>query len=99
MKFGSSWIVKAPCKVNGVECPERKSGCRDSCERWAAYEKKFKAFKENIPNITKIIIAQRISSVMDADKIIVMDDGKISAMLSAHPVKIFTVPQMTAELL
>ena len=37
-----------------------------------------KAFKENIPNITKIIIAQRISSVMDADKIIVLDDGKVS---------------------
>ena len=37
-----------------------------------------KAFKENIPNITKIIIAQRISSVMEADKIIVLDDGKVS---------------------
>ena len=37
-----------------------------------------KAFKENIPNITKIIIAQRISSVMDANKIIVLDDGKVS---------------------
>ena len=37
-----------------------------------------KAFRENIPNVTKLIIAQRISSVMDADKIIVLDDGKIS---------------------
>ena len=37
-------------------------------------------FKEFIPDTTKIIIAQRITSVMDADKIIVMDDGKISAM-------------------
>ncbi len=36
-----------------------------------------KAFKEEIPNTTKIIIAQRISSVQDADKIIVIDDGKI----------------------
>lgn len=34
-------------------------------------------FKEYIPNITKIIIAQRISSVEDADKVIVMDNGKI----------------------
>ncbi len=36
-------------------------------------------FKEYIPETTKIIIAQRISSVMDADMIIVMDNGKISA--------------------
>lgn len=37
-----------------------------------------KAFKESIPNVTKIIIAQRISSVEEADKIIVLDDGKIN---------------------
>ncbi|MCI1579259.1 MAG: ABC transporter ATP-binding protein/permease [Clostridium beijerinckii] len=36
-----------------------------------------KSFKETIPNTTKIIIAQRISSVQDADKIIVLNDGKI----------------------
>lgn len=36
------------------------------------------AFKEEIPNTTKIIIAQRISSVEDADKIIVLDGGKIN---------------------
>ncbi|NRY59008.1 ABC transporter ATP-binding protein [Clostridium beijerinckii] len=36
-----------------------------------------KAFKETIPNTTKIIIAQRISSVQDADKIVVLNDGKI----------------------
>lgn len=36
------------------------------------------AFKETIPNTTKIIIAQRISSVQDSDKIIVLDDGKIN---------------------
>lgn len=39
-----------------------------------------KAFKEEIPDTTKLIIAQRISSVQDADKIIVMDDGRISAV-------------------
>lgn len=39
-----------------------------------------KAFKENIPNITKFIISQRISSVQDADKIIVLDDGHISGI-------------------
>ena len=36
-----------------------------------------KAFKEEIPNTTKIIIAQRISSVEQADRIIVMEDGAI----------------------
>ncbi len=39
-----------------------------------------KAFREDIPDTTKIIIAQRVSSVCDADKIIIMDDGKIAAI-------------------
>lgn len=39
-----------------------------------------KAFREEIPDTTKFIIAQRISSVQDADKIIVMDKGHISAV-------------------
>lgn len=39
-----------------------------------------KAFREEIPETTKIIIAQRISSVQDADKIIVLDDGKIAGV-------------------
>lgn len=39
-----------------------------------------KAFKEYIPETTKIIIAQRISSVEDADKILVMDGGTIQAV-------------------
>ena len=38
-----------------------------------------KAFREEIPNTTKIIIAQRISSVEDCDKIIVMDNGEVNA--------------------
>lgn len=37
-----------------------------------------KAFAEEIPNTTKFIIAQRISSVEDADKIIVLDGGKVN---------------------
>ena len=37
------------------------------------------AFKEYIPETTKIIIAQRISSIQDADKIIVLDGGEVSA--------------------
>ncbi|WP_455718549.1 ABC transporter ATP-binding protein [Anaerosporobacter sp.] len=39
-----------------------------------------KAFKEEIPNTTKLIIAQRISSVQDADQIIVLDEGEITGM-------------------
>ena len=39
-----------------------------------------KAFREEIPNTTKIIIAQRITSVEDADRIIVLDDGKINGI-------------------
>lgn len=38
-----------------------------------------KAFAEEIPNTTKLIIAQRVSSVQSADRIIVMDHGRISA--------------------
>ncbi len=39
-----------------------------------------KAFRDEIPDTTKIIISQRISSVEHADKIVVMDDGIISAV-------------------
>ena len=39
-----------------------------------------KAFAEEIPNTTKLIISQRISSVQNADKIIVLDNGKISGV-------------------
>lgn len=39
-----------------------------------------KAFREEIPDTTKIIIAQRISSVEDADMIIVLDDGHIAGV-------------------
>ena len=37
-------------------------------------------FKKYIPETTKIIIAQRVASVMDADLIIILDDGKIVDM-------------------
>ncbi len=39
-----------------------------------------KAMKKFIPETTKIIIAQRVSSVMDADKIIILDDGRINGI-------------------
>lgn len=38
------------------------------------------ALRNELPNTTKIIIAQRVASVQDADKIVVLDDGKISAV-------------------
>ena len=38
-----------------------------------------KAFREDIPDTTKLIIAQRISSVEDADRIIIMDEGRVVA--------------------
>ena len=39
-----------------------------------------KAFREKIPGTTKIIIAQRISSVQDADRILVLDNGQINGL-------------------
>lgn len=39
-----------------------------------------KAFREEIPDTTKIIIAQRISSIEECDKIVVMEDGKINGI-------------------
>ena len=39
-----------------------------------------RAFREEIPGTTKLIIAQRISSVQDADRIIVMDEGRINGV-------------------
>ena len=38
------------------------------------------SFRRDIPNTTKIIISQRVSSVQEADKIVVLDDGKINAV-------------------
>lgn len=51
-----------------------------------------KGLKEVVPEITKIIIAQRISSIEDADQIIVLDDGRINAignhetLLASNPI-------------
>ncbi|NLC96209.1 MAG: ABC transporter ATP-binding protein [Erysipelotrichaceae bacterium] len=39
-----------------------------------------KAFREELPNTTKLIISQRIISIMDADRIVVLDDGRINGI-------------------
>ena len=39
-----------------------------------------KAFREEIPGTTKLIIAQRVASVQDADMIIIMDNGMVNAV-------------------
>ena len=39
-----------------------------------------KAFRESLPKTTKLIIAQRISSVQDCDRIIVLDQGRINGI-------------------
>jgi ATP-binding cassette subfamily B protein len=39
-----------------------------------------KAFREEIPDITKLIIAQRVASVQDADRIVVLDGGTVAAI-------------------
>ena len=43
-----------------------------------------KAFREELPGVTKLIIAQRISSVMDADRILVLDEGRLVGFDSHH---------------
>ena len=39
-----------------------------------------RAFREEIPGTTKLIIAQRISSVQDADRILVMNEGRVDGI-------------------
>ena len=39
-----------------------------------------KAFREEIPNTTKLIISQRISSIEDADRIVVLNEGRIEGV-------------------
>ena len=45
-----------------------------------ATESRIRAALEAIPSMTKLVIAQRILSVMHADKIVILDDGRIHAV-------------------
>ena len=45
-----------------------------------ATEGKIRAALAKLPDVTKIIIAQRISSVMNTDQIIILDDGRVHAV-------------------
>ena len=56
----------------------RGSGAMEDWGEWK--ERPWEAFREEIPDTTKFIIAQRVSSIEDADKILVMDGGQIVAM-------------------
>lgn len=50
------------------------------------------AFLKKIPNTTRIIISQRISSIQDADQILVLDNGKVS-VIGTHETLLKTSPQ------
>jgi ATP-binding cassette subfamily B protein len=51
-----------------------------------------RAFREDLADTTKIIIAQRISSVKDADQIIVMNEGRVTA-IGKHDELLATSPE------
>ena len=70
----------APEIYTGEELEPDEKLMRSIEEQIGISENAKKAFREEIPDTTKIIIAQRISSVEHADKIIVMENGMIDAI-------------------
>ena len=79
-------LPEASMKISAGEMktPAMKR-CRESADSTSAVDTRTdalirQAFREEIPDTTKIIIAQRISSVEDADMIIVMENGEINGI-------------------
>ena len=60
--------------------PEMLSALRNAGYTLAVATSKPEAFAEQIPDTTKLIIAQRVASVQEADLIVVLDGGKIAAV-------------------
>ena len=58
-----------------------------------------KAFREEIPGTTKIIIAQRISSVQDADRILVLDNGQINGLGTHEAVSYTHLPVIAVSII
>ena len=88
-----SYLAKYPSQISGGECQRvciarallKKPKILILDDSTSAVDTKTdalirKAFAEEIPDTTKIIIAQRVSSIEDADQIIVLDDGKIAGV-------------------
>lgn len=68
--------VHRPCPAEKAENSDPRRF--DERRRYATDARIRKALREEIPNTTKIIIAQRISSVQDADRILVLDEGRVN---------------------
>ena len=65
--------------MNVKNCYEIMNGDYEDVKRRFLTDARIrKAFREEMPDVTKIIIAQRISSVQDCDRIIVLDKGRIA---------------------
>ena len=70
------WIARALLKKPKILILDDSTSAVDT----ATDAKIRRAFREEIPGTTKLIIAQRISSVQDADRIVVMEDGRIDGV-------------------
>ena len=69
-------IARALLKTPRILLPDDSTSAVDT----ATDARIRQAFREEIPGTTKIIIAQRISSVQDADRIVVLDKGRINGV-------------------
>ena len=76
----NTWIEQGGSNVSGGQKQRLTIDDSTSAVDTATDAKIRKAFREEIPGTTKIIIAQRISSVQDADRILVLDNGQINGL-------------------